>query len=267
MPAYVFEVDHPKETLVIFGGFDSYLEEWFPLIFFLRDRGYNIVAFEGPGQGGALEEFGLKMTHEWEKPVSAILDYFDLRSVTLIGISLGGGLAIRATAYEPRITHVVCYDILPDFLDVALHTMPPAIRALIRMLIRIEAKPILNWCFRHLVMPRSLLVEWGIKQGMHVMGAATPFDLFKKISQYHTKNVSHLVSQDVLLCAGSEDHYVPINQLYLQLRLLTNAKSVTVRLFTYKEHAQNHCQIGNLGLSLTTITNWIEQQQTKEQNS
>jgi predicted esterase YcpF (UPF0227 family) len=30
------------------------------------------------------------MTHEWEKPVRAVLDYFALEDVTLIGVSLGG---------------------------------------------------------------------------------------------------------------------------------------------------------------------------------
>ena len=33
---------------------------------------------------------GLKMTHEWEKPVAAVLDFFELEGITLIGVSLGG---------------------------------------------------------------------------------------------------------------------------------------------------------------------------------
>ena len=35
------------------GGFDSYLNELFLFFFCLRDAGYGVVAFEGPGQGGA----------------------------------------------------------------------------------------------------------------------------------------------------------------------------------------------------------------------
>jgi hypothetical protein len=33
----------------------------------------------------------------------------------------------------------------------------------------------------------------------------------------------------------------------------------TSRLFTRKETAQNHCQLGNVGLSVKAIVNWVEQ--------
>ncbi len=63
--------------------------------------------FEGPGQGGALEDAELKMIPEWEQPVKAVLDYFELNDVILMGISLGGGLVIRAAAFEPRVRYVI----------------------------------------------------------------------------------------------------------------------------------------------------------------
>lgn len=36
------------------------------------------------------------MTPQWHKPVAAVLDYFDLDDVTLLGFSLGGCLVMRA---------------------------------------------------------------------------------------------------------------------------------------------------------------------------
>ncbi|MBK5267204.1 MAG: alpha/beta hydrolase, partial [Acidimicrobiia bacterium] len=102
LPAYRFTPAQSKGTIVFFGGFDSYIEELLSAFFYLRDAGYDIVAFEGPGQGGALNEAGLPMTHEWHRPVKAVLDYFQLSRVTLIGLSLGGGLVLRAAAFEPR---------------------------------------------------------------------------------------------------------------------------------------------------------------------
>jgi hypothetical protein len=44
-----------------------------------------------------------------------------------------------------------------------------------------------------------------------------------------------------------------------QLKALTNARSVASRVFTKKEHAQNHCQIGNIGLALDVMVKWIEE--------
>ena len=61
------------------------------------------------------------------------------------------------------------------------------------------------------------------------------------------------------MLAGSEDHYVPIGQWYRQIALLNNARSITARLFTRSESAQNHCQVGNFGLALRTIVNWLDE--------
>ena len=72
-----------------------------------------------------------------------------------------------------------------------------------------------------------------------------------------TDDVSSRITQDVLLMAGAEDHYVPLAQLGAQIQTLTTARSVTARLFTRAESAQNHCQIGNLGLSLQVILGWL----------
>lgn len=39
--------------------------------------------FEGPGQGGVMRVQGVHFTHEWEKPVKAVLDHFGLDDVTI----------------------------------------------------------------------------------------------------------------------------------------------------------------------------------------
>lgn len=65
------------------------------------------------------------------------------------------------------------------------------------------------------------------------------------------------MKQDVLLLAGQEDFVVPVDHFYKQIEALKNAKSLTARLFTRAEQAQNHCQVGNIPLVLDTIKNWI----------
>ena len=72
------------------------------------------------------------------------------------------------------------------------------------------------------------------------------------------------IFQDVLILAGSEDHYVPLEQLYLQMAALKNAKSITGRIFTRAEHAQNHGQYGNPDLALGTILDWINRINSRE---
>lgn len=107
-------------------------------------------------------------------------------------------------------------------------------------------------------MRRSLVMEWGLQQGMHVTGSRSPYELLQKVRLLKTTAVSARVTQDVLLMAGVQDHYVPLHQFYDQIKTLRNVRSLTARLFTQAEQAQNHCQIGNLRLSLQVIVGWLD---------
>ena len=83
-----------KGTVVLHGGFDSFIEELYSSMKSFSDNGYEVVAFDGPGQGAARKKYRLALDYKWEKPTKAILDYFKLNDVTLLGISLGGWLCL-----------------------------------------------------------------------------------------------------------------------------------------------------------------------------
>ena len=258
LPAYRFEATGAKCTIIFFGGFDSYVEELTSAFIYLRDAGYDVIAFDGPGQGGALNEAALPMTADWHKPVSAVLDHFKVEGVALVGLSLGGCLALRAAALEPRVARVVAYDVLTNLLDVNLRQTDRVPRALLKMLLKLKAARTVDWMVER-VARTSPVARWGIEQGMRVTGTRSAFEFLQIIEQFQTSDVSALITQDVLLLAGSEDHYVPTAQWYDQIRMLGNARSITARLFTRSECAQNHCQVGNYGLALRTIVNWLDE--------
>ena len=247
----------PKGTIVFFGGYDSYIEEFFPMQRHFAQAGYDVIGFDGPGQGAVLEDGHLAMTHEWHKPVKAVLDYFNLEDVTLIGISLGGCLVVRAAAYEHRVRRVITDDIFTDLLDTVWRTLTTAQRAEISALLKIGADHVINALFGR-AMKDSLATEWGVRQGMRVMGAKTPAEWLGLARQYRTDDVSPLIEQDVLVLAGAEDHYVPVHQFYDQISTLTHARSLTARLFTRQEQAHEHVQVGNLGLQFRVINDWID---------
>jgi hypothetical protein len=66
------------------------------------------------------------------------------------------------------------------------------------------------------------------------------------------------VRQDVLILTGREDHFIPFKMHEMQMEALTDAASVTARIFTKEEHAHNHCQIGNVGLALEEMAGWLD---------
>ncbi|MDR0829404.1 MAG: alpha/beta hydrolase, partial [Prevotellaceae bacterium] len=261
MSAYRFSPENPKGTFVVFGGFDSYVEEMFKTILAMKESGFDVVFFDGAGQGATLEDYHIPMTHEWEKPVKAVLDFFNLDDVTLIGVSLGGYLAVRAAAYDKRIKRVVADDICADFFETLLRQFPAKSRKFVTFLIKHKNRlhsALFNAIVRRLY-KKSLMIEWGVAQGMHVMGTKTPYEFLRKCTLFNTEKVSPLVEQDVLLMGGQEDHYIPLHQFFDQQKTLINVRSLTSRLFTRKETAQNHCQLGNVGLSVKTIVDWVEQ--------
>jgi pimeloyl-ACP methyl ester carboxylesterase len=257
LPAYDLRPERQiGATVVMFGGFDSYVEEFLPLIASLVDAGRRIVVFEGPGQGSALEDFGLTMIPEWEQPVGAVLDHYGLDDVAAVGISLGGGLVIRAAAFEPRISQVVAFDILDDFFEAIARQIGRGARIPLRALVTARASGIVNGIAARAV-ARKPVSQWGLQQGMHVTGTATPYDFLRSTTAMSTRSISHRVHADVLLLAGADDHYVPLPQLGRQAGNLTNARSVTTRIFTAAEQASNHCQLGNIGAAGRLINSWL----------
>ena len=118
-----------KGTILFHGGNDSLLEEFTDALLYLAQGGYTVLAFEGPGQGAALRKSGLTFTPEWEKPVGAVLDHYGADNVTIIGVSLGGELCMRAAAMEPRIRRVVSWSVLPSIYGALMADKPAEIRA------------------------------------------------------------------------------------------------------------------------------------------
>jgi hypothetical protein len=205
-----------ERTLVIFGGYDSYIEEFFPMLLKMRDDGWTIVAFEGPGQGTPLEESKTVMTPDWDRPVAAVLNAFGLDDVTLLGISLSGCLVMRATANEPsrpprhRLRHS------GGFLLMA--TMPPALRECADKAVNAEAQSKFDLVLNG-VAANSPILEWGLKQGQHVFGCKSPSGVFVRGRDFHTRDVSARIRQHVLLMAGTHNHAVVRDQVFEQGRL------------------------------------------------
>ena len=256
LSVYRFTPERPRGAIVVFGGYDSYIEEWLPAALAFRDAGLDTVVFDGPGQGTVLDA-GTPMTPDWHLPVAAILDYFGLAGVTLVGFSLGGCLVIRATAREPRVARAIAWDICPDSFQAANRAFAAAgLDAITANSGQIPA-PVVNAAVTAAA-KTDLLTEWALAQGERVMGASTPADLFQTYRQYRTDDVSPLITQDVLLMAGTKDHYIPFPMLADQLLTLTAARSVTARAFTEAEQAAAHCQIGNQGLAIKVILDWID---------
>jgi pimeloyl-ACP methyl ester carboxylesterase len=241
-------------TVLLHGGYDSFIEEFYSLMWYFSRKGYRVIGFDGPGQGGARRRGALPLDYRWERPVAAVLDHTGLDDVTLVGLSMGGYFALRAASFEGRVRRVIASGHAYDYMRVA-----PAPAAWLLTFFCRHFRDFTNrMSFRKI--RQGGMEAWNISHLMYVLGIDEPMAGLEFAMEMNEDNLrSDRVRQHVLLLGSRKDHFIPFRLHNEQMRRLTSARSVADRVFTKADHAENHCQIGNMGLALRVMEEWIEE--------
>lgn len=240
----------PLGTVLFFGGFDSLIEEFTASWSALGDAGWDVIAFDGPGQGGARTLHGVVHTHDWERPVAAVLDHFGLSEAALVGMSMGAWWAVRAAAHEPRITRLVAWAPVYDWLA----RFPGWVGSFVRWMV--ARRGFMNVGIR-LRMRLFPILRHVVGQATWLSGTSEPADAAQWfLGMNAERQGAERVVAPTLLMVGENDAFQPAVLGRLQARALSNAP-VTTRLFTASEHADQHCQMGNLGLANGELARWL----------
>jgi len=255
MKTLIFRHHASKGDIVVFGGYDSFIEEFYLAVKELLKTGYNIYLFEGPGQGQTLKN-GLTFEPHWENPVKAVFDYFNLKNVTVIGISWGGYLALRSAAFEKRINNAVAYDVLYDGFDCMINPFPKVLKIIIKILLVFKAKNLFNKLLDK-ISSKILILQWAINHGKYITGTNDAYDFYNHLKKHTLKRIMGKISCNVLLLAGEKDHYIPKRHYSILMNGIKNAKSKQGKIFTENEGGGEHCQIGNHKLAMDYIINWL----------
>jgi dienelactone hydrolase len=238
-------------TLIVHSGFDGTAEE--VLLWFGQDgieRGYNIISLEGPGQGSVIRNTGLGFRHDWENVVSPVIDHYigrpevDPKRIALLGHSIGGYLAPRAAAFEPRIAACVANDGVFN-LNQALHRMMDW-----------DAGDDDEW--NRIAFDRikaDLALRWWIVDGMWKFGARTPRDILHQTVQYDLSGCVKNIRCHMLVMKAEKDHMFPRQpeQLYSKLDCPKHLLE-----FNNEYGAGEHTHVGAVGMSNAFIYNWLD---------
>jgi alpha-beta hydrolase superfamily lysophospholipase len=245
-----------KPLLVVVNGYDGTMEELYTQVAVAAyRRGYSVLPYEGPGQGAVLREQRLTMTPEWEKPTSALLDIFlaghakPVHMVTM-GVSLGGYFAPRAAAFEPRIEGVIAFDEYFDGYAVASRHVPGFAFTLHRH----HLDGLLNFLAERNENPGA---KWAQQNGMGTLGQTDRISVLDAFKPYNLGPVAGNIHGDVLILAGGDDHFVPVEQVEQFKQSLTHARSVTAVVYDRASGGAEHCQVGAPSLWQATVFDWL----------
>ena len=251
-------------TLVLMNGFDGYAEEIIDFASHFPTRPFDIIAFDGPGQGHTALA-GMPLEPEWEHPTEAVMDYFSIESAAALGVSFGGYLVMRTAVYCPRISHVIAFDMMYRLLDGLTLPLPRPLRPFAEAVVG-HARPawLIDAALR--IAPRfSADLAWKLQQARHLTGLSKPSEVLRALGAFTMEPLEGLIHQPCLVLAGDADQYVPFERLEDVRRALANAASLDVRVFHEAEDPDmaQHCQIGNLNRAFTIMGDWLSGHQPR----
>ena len=245
-------------TLIMMNGFDGYAEEIIDFASHFPARPFDIIAFDGPGQGHTVLA-GMPLEPQWEHPTEAVLDYFGVTSAAALGVSFGGYLVMRAAAYCPRISHVIALDMMYRLLDGLTLPLPRPLHPIADAVIG-NPRPawLIDAALR--VAPRfSADLAWKLQQASHLTGLSRPSEVLRAFGDYTMEPLEGRITQPCLVLAGDADQYVPFERLGDVRRALANAAELDVRAFRDAQDPDmaQHCQIGDLDRAFAIMGEWL----------
>jgi dipeptidyl aminopeptidase/acylaminoacyl peptidase len=259
LPGYFCLVDKTgakRPLLIVHSGFDGTGEEiYFGTACFAIQRGYNVLLFEGPGQGRVIRVQKLPFRPNWETVVTPVVDYalqrkeVDPQRIALMGISFGGYFAPRAAAFEKRIKACIANGGVYDF-HLTAHLTPEDEKYLDTPK---GAEEIDRMLYDKMKTDASF--RWAMGNGMFTFHAKSPSEWLKMTRPYTMKDVAEKIACPVLIVDSEEDKDMPgqATKLYEALKSRKD-----FMMFTKEEGAEEHCQMGGLLISSAKILDWLD---------
>jgi pimeloyl-ACP methyl ester carboxylesterase len=248
-----------RPTVVMHNGFDGSAEE---MHFFgaaaAVERGYHVLTFDGPGQPAARRLDGLVFRPDWEHPVAQVLDWLcarpdvDADRVAILGASMGGLLAVRAAAFEPRLGACIAFDGVYDLGVISVSELPlPRDQA--EAVLRAEHAPEADAAIEE-VMARNPTARWALTHGAYVMGVDSPRAFLASYLDYSLVGIAERVACPTLICEAEDDDFFAgqPREVFDHLRAPR-----TLLRFAASEGAGAHCQSGAQRLAFGRIFDWL----------
>lgn len=268
MPGYFIPaqgLEHEMRPLIIFNnGYDCTITDtYFACAVAASRRGYHSLLFDGPGQGSMLYEHGIPLRPDWDVVIRAVVDFavnyplVDADRIALSGWSLGGLLAPRGAADEPRIAALIAdpgtWSIADGFRRVIIQKFGvPAeavadLGALDQKLIDtmdafIRSNPVLNWKV--------------VQRGFWVHGVDSLSAFLASAELFTMRGHAERIQCPTLITQAENDGLAADAGFFFD----TLRCPKTLMRFTAAEGADGHCEMKNRSLLNRRVLDWLDAQ-------
>ncbi|MGH9278871.1 MAG: alpha/beta hydrolase family protein [Acidimicrobiales bacterium] len=260
LEAYWFSARRPgadrRPTVILNNGSDGpVIAMWTLGGAAATERGWNAIAFDGPGQGASLHRQSMYFRHDWETVVGPVVDYLltrddvDAGAIVLHGVSQAGYWAPRAAAFEPRLAAVVADPGVVDVVSSWLMHFPPGTREML-------ADEANKDEFDAMVLSGPPEVLGDLHWRMAPYGTSSPFDALRMAMAMHLDDETIAMIRCPTLVTDPDDEQFWPGQSQAMFDTLTCEKEL-VR-FRADEGANWHCEPVAQALRDERIFDWLE---------
>lgn len=268
MPGYFIPaqgLEHEMRPLIIFNnGYDCTITDtYFACAVAASRRGYHSLLFDGPGQGAMLYEHGIPLRPDWDVVIRAVVDFavnyplVDPDRIALSGWSLGGLLAPRGAADEPRVAALIAdpgtWSIADGFRRVIIQKFGvPAeavadLGALDQTLIDtmdafIRSNPVLNWKV--------------VQRGFWVHGVDNLRGFLASAELFTMRGHAERIQCPTLITQAENDGLAADAGFFFDALRCPK----TLMRFTAAEGADGHCEMKNRSLLNRRVLDWLDAQ-------
>lgn len=233
LPGYLFKpagVKNPP-VMIMFGGLDSLAEElYFGICQHLNERGIALLAVDGPGQGAALRLNNIHSRYDYNVAGTAVLEYCidnlkDEIAIDRIGIgalSMGGYMAARCAAFEPRFKVCMVFGAVWSYYSV--------------------------WEGRNAKHPLAEIVQ-------HIMDANSYEEVLEKLKGFTLENgVAEKISMPTYILHGEDDKQNFVDHA-INLEKHLNCEHV-LEIIPKEDSGSAHCQVDDFTKTFN-MYDWI----------
>jgi hypothetical protein len=248
-----------RRTLVFNNGSDgSMVDAWGGCALDGLARGWNVLLFDGPGQGAALVRQGLFFRPDWEAVVTPVVDMLVARDdvdparLAIMGVSQGGYWVPRALAYEHRLAAGVAD---PGVVDVSATMTAHLPGSMVRLLASGEREAFDRDVRRWTRLSRKASAQMAFR--FRPYGLDSPFDVYRRAMESRLSDEEIARIRTPLLVTAPEDERFWPGQSAALYAKLPGRKALME--FTAAEGADLHCEPMAGCLRGERVFDWLDE--------